>query len=94
MEAVKSFTVEFPKTVTNVGPADSKYEAKVVANSEINVSVKPSTLSFKSSDEKKSFIVTLFGKGLHTSHRLSASLVWSDGTHNVRSPIVVYTNES
>ena len=62
MEAVKSFTVEFRKTVTNVGPADSKYEAKVVANSEINVSVKPSTLSFKSSDEKKSFIVTVFGK--------------------------------
>nr|POF27184.1 subtilisin-like protease sbt4.4 [Quercus suber] len=95
VEAVKSFTVEFPRTVTNVGPAVSKYEAKVVvANSEINVIVKPSTLSFKSSGEKKSFIVTVFGKGLHTSNRLSESLVWSDGTHNVRSPIVVYTNES
>ncbi|KAM3732734.1 hypothetical protein ACB098_11G082000 [Castanea mollissima] len=66
VEAVKRFTVEFPRTVTNVGPADSKYEAKVVvAKSEINVSVKPSTLSFKSSGEKKSFIVTVWDSITH-----------------------------
>ena len=65
VEAVKSFTVEFPRTVTNVGPADSKYEAKLVANFEINVSVKPSTLSFKSLGEKKSFIVTIWERITH-----------------------------
>ena len=93
VKAVKKFTVEFPRTVTNVGPGNSTYVAKVdVADSDIKVSVKPGTLSFKSSGEKKSFIVTVSGKGLKVTSRLSASLVWSDGTHNVRSPIVVYTN--
>ena len=87
-----SFRVEFPRTVTNVGPANSKYEAKVITDSQINFSVKPSTLSFKSSGEKKSFVVTTSGKGLSVPTRTSASLVWSDGTHNVRSPIVVYTS--
>ncbi|XP_030962659.1 subtilisin-like protease SBT4.3 isoform X2 [Quercus lobata] len=93
VNAVKKFTVEFPRTATNVGPGNSTYVAKVdVADSDIKVSVKPGTLSFKSSGEKKSFIVTVSGKGLKVTSRLSASLVWSDGTHNVRSPIVVYTN--
>ena len=31
----------------------------------------------------------MFGKGLKVISRLSALLVWSDGTHNVRSPISV-----
>ncbi|KAL4599122.1 hypothetical protein ACB092_11G104600 [Castanea dentata] len=91
VESDNSFTVEFPRTVTNVGPAGSTYKAKVNTDSHINVSVKPSTLSFKSSGEKKSFVVTVSGKGLPIKTRVSASIVWSDGIHNVRSPIVVYT---
>ncbi|KAM4071612.1 hypothetical protein ACB094_11G074100 [Castanea mollissima] len=91
VESDNSFTVEFPRTVTNVGPAGSTYKAKVKTDSHINVSVKPSTLSFKSSGEKKSFVVTVSGKGLPIKTRVSASIVWSDGIHNVRSPIVVYT---
>ncbi|XP_050280574.1 subtilisin-like protease SBT4.13 [Quercus robur] len=91
VESDNSFTVEFPRTVTNVGPAGSTYKAKVNTDSHINVSVKPSTLSFKSSGEKKSFFVTVSGKGLPIKTRVSASIVWSDGIHNVRSPIVVYT---
>ena len=91
VETDKNFTVEFPRSVTNVGPTDSTYEVKVITNSQINVSVKPSTLSFKSTSETKSFIVTVSGKGKPSNTRVSASLVWSDGTHNVRSPIVVYT---
>ena len=91
VESDNSFTVEFPRTVTNVGPAGLTYKAKVNTDSHINVSVKPSTLSFKSSGEKKSFVVTVSGKGLPKQTRVSASIVWSDGIHNVRSPIVVYT---
>ena len=33
--------------------------------------------------------IQMSGKGLKVISRLSALLVWSDGTHNVRSPINV-----
>ncbi|KAM3684909.1 hypothetical protein ACB094_11G080400 [Castanea mollissima] len=89
-----NFTYRFPRTVTNVGSPNSKYEATVVADSNITVTVEPSTLSFTSLSEKLSFNVTVSGRGLKLGSRLSASLVWSDGTRNVRSPIVVYTNKS
>ncbi|KAM4072106.1 hypothetical protein ACB094_11G112800 [Castanea mollissima] len=92
IESNNSFTVKFPRIVTNVGPANSTFESKVIRDSQIKVSVEPSTLSFEASGEKKSFIVTVSGKGLPASKMATASLVWSDGTHNVRSPIVVYTN--
>ncbi|KAL4599939.1 hypothetical protein ACB092_11G163400 [Castanea dentata] len=92
IESNNSFTVKFPRIVTNVGLANSTYESKVIRDSHIKVSVEPSTLSFETSGEKKSFIVTVSGKGLLASKMATASLVWSDGTHNVRSPIVVYTN--
>ena len=55
IESGKSFTVEFSRTVTNVGPVGSTYKAKVITDSHINVSAKPSYLSFRSSGEKKSF---------------------------------------
>jgi hypothetical protein len=53
--------------------------------------VKPNILFFKSLKENKSFVVIVSGKALPARKRVSASLVWSDRTHNVRSPIVVYT---
>ncbi|XP_075644376.1 subtilisin-like protease SBT4.3 isoform X2 [Castanea sativa] len=87
----KPFTVEFTRTVTNVGLPNSTYKSKLIANSQINVSVKPSSISFKLLYEKKSFIVKVSGEALTAKTRISASLIWSDGTHNVKSPIVMYT---
>lgn len=73
--------------------SDITYKPEVSANPNLNIKVKPQTLSFKSSGEKKSFTVTcLHSKSLaQISGIVSASLVWSDGwINNVRSPIVVY----
>ncbi|EOY34208.1 Subtilase family protein, putative [Theobroma cacao] len=89
----KSFTVGFHRTVTNVGVAGSTYKVKVSSNSKLRVKVIPEVLSFKSLKEKKSYNVTVTGKALDGSSMLSTSLVWSDGTHSVRSPIVVHTFE-
>ncbi|KAK7827014.1 subtilisin-like protease sbt4.9 [Quercus suber] len=91
VESDKSFTVKFPKIVTNVGTSNSTYKVKVITDSHINVSVKPSSLSFKSLGEKQSFVVIVSRKGLPAKARVFASIVWSDDTHNVTSPIVVYT---
>ncbi|KAH0942370.1 hypothetical protein HID58_002007 [Brassica napus] len=87
-----SSDITFSRTVTNVGRNISTYKAKLTGNPKLSITVEPQTLSFKSSWEKKSFTVTVSGKSLaQISGIVSASLVWSDGSHNVRSPIVVYT---
>ncbi|KAG7538302.1 PA domain [Arabidopsis suecica] len=91
-----SVTVTFNRTVTNVGTPNSTYKSKVVLNhgSKLSVKVTPSVLSFKTVSEKKSFTVTVTGSDSFPKLPSSASLIWSDGTHNVRSPIVVYTDDA
>ncbi|XP_052311934.1 subtilisin-like protease SBT4.6 isoform X2 [Populus trichocarpa] len=86
----ESFTIKFHRTVTNVGNANSTYKAKIFSRSSLKIKVVPEALSFKSLKEKKSFAVTIVGRDLTYNSILSASLVWSDGSHSVRSPIVVY----
>ncbi|KAK9757250.1 hypothetical protein RND81_01G151700 [Saponaria officinalis] len=91
LHATEPFTVGFQRTVTNVGFAKSTYTSKIESDDNIKVTVEPSTLSFSSLNEEMSFIVTLTGQGLSRGVLYSATLVWSDGTHSVRSPIGVYT---
>lgn len=89
----ESFQVKFPRVVTNVGFKNSTYRALIKIRSPlIKVEVNPSTLSFKSLSETKSFVVTVTGAGLELEKQSSAaaSLVWSDGHHHVKSPIFVY----
>ncbi|KAH9606405.1 hypothetical protein KSS87_004627 [Heliosperma pusillum] len=92
VDADKPFNVKFSRTVTNVGNSSSTYKAKVISGSNIQVRVKPDTLTFKSLKESYSFDVVVTGKGFPYSSLATASLVWSDGIHTVRSPIVVYTS--
>uniref|UniRef100_M4DNV0 Subtilisin-like protease n=1 Tax=Brassica campestris TaxID=3711 RepID=M4DNV0_BRACM len=88
--ATKPFKVTFRRTVTNVGTSNTTYKAKVVG-SKLNVEVIPDEFSLKSKHEKKSFTVTVSGKGLGGGELVASSqLIWSDGFHFVRSPIVVY----
>ncbi|KMT05160.1 hypothetical protein BVRB_7g173080 [Beta vulgaris subsp. vulgaris] len=94
VDSEKSFNVMFFRTVTNVGVANSNYTAKIESEKNIKVTVNPEFLSFTSLKEKKSFNVSVVGKGLSIASHVSASLVWSDGIHNVRSPLVVYTNST
>ncbi|XP_065878994.1 subtilisin-like protease SBT4.4 [Euphorbia lathyris] len=92
--ANKSFTISFTRTVTNVGIPISTYKAEVLTDSKVKIKVVPSVLPFKYINEKKSFTVTVSGGGLAGNqlvNTLSASLLWSDGSHIVRSPILVYT---
>lgn len=83
------FRFKFHRIVTNVGFPNSTYSARVLPNrSSINVRVLPTTLSFKSLHEKKSFVAIVKGKGLVDTTMASTSLVWSDGTHSLRTPII------
>ncbi|KAM1589437.1 hypothetical protein ACFX10_028328 [Malus domestica] len=87
--AETSFLIQFQRTVKNVGHANSIYKAKTISKPGINIKVVPQVLSFKSLNEKKTFKVTVFGRSIPLLTRVSASLVWTDGTHSVRSPILV-----
>ncbi|XP_004959904.1 subtilisin-like protease SBT1.6 [Setaria italica] len=69
------------RTVTNVGPAASKYTAKVDAPKSLTVRVSPGTLVFTEAGEKK----TVSG---HGGDVLEGSLSWVSGEQVVRSPIV------
>ncbi|XP_058745582.1 subtilisin-like protease SBT4.3 [Vicia villosa] len=83
------FNIKFPKTVTNVGSPNATYKAIITPIPNVKITVEPNLLSFKSFQETQSFVVTAVGRVGSHQHVLSSSLVWSDGTHKVKSPIIV-----
>nr|AEM42989.1 cucumisin [Siraitia grosvenorii] len=78
----------FRRTLTNVVSGASTYRASISAPQGLSISVNPSVLSFNGIGDQKSFTLTV--RGTVSQAIVSASLVWSDGSHNVRSPITVY----
>ncbi|GLJ18272.1 hypothetical protein SUGI_0323080 [Cryptomeria japonica] len=80
-----------PRTVTNVGPAKSTYQAKIDAPFGMNVTVEPDTLSFNSSNQKMSYNVKIESREVSNDKALlSGALTWSYCNYSVRSPILVY----
>ncbi|KAL1340905.1 hypothetical protein HN51_027406 [Arachis hypogaea] len=81
--------ISFSRIVTNVGLANSSYRVRLTPKPEvINITVKPRVLSFKALNEKKSFVVNVIGM-IPNETAVISSMVWSDGTYHVRSPIVI-----
>uniref|UniRef100_A0A7N0VLN5 Uncharacterized protein n=1 Tax=Kalanchoe fedtschenkoi TaxID=63787 RepID=A0A7N0VLN5_KALFE len=92
LNATEPINVSFTRVATNVGHPNSTYKADIVAAPKLTITVAPDTLSFAELNERKSFEVHVTGEFPRGEHMLSSSLVWSHGTHNVRSPIIVYTD--
>ncbi|XP_027771472.1 subtilisin-like protease SBT3.4 isoform X2 [Solanum pennellii] len=82
-------TVTVRRTVTNVGPVNSKYKAIIEPPLGITIKVKPETLIFNSSTKKISFTLTISTSHKYTTYYYFGSLTWTDGVHRVRSPISV-----
>jgi len=76
------------RAVRNVG-APGTYVARVVAPKGITVEVTPSRLEFSKVGEEKKFEVSMKAKASGSSDYVFGALIWSDGIHYVRSPIVV-----
>ncbi|XP_050236348.1 subtilisin-like protease SBT4.9 [Mercurialis annua] len=91
VEPGKRFTISINRTVTNVGFANSTYKATIRASPMVKITVVPEVLSFKSVGEKKNFTVTAVDSRFDFTRISSSSLVWSDGVHVVRSPIVIHS---
>ncbi|RYR05796.1 hypothetical protein Ahy_B06g085608 isoform A [Arachis hypogaea] len=89
IEPMKPFMINFTRTVTNVGFANSTYKACIQQHSGINITVVPNILEFKSLKEKQSFVVHVVGGKFSDSSLVSSSLSWTDGTHSVRCPLIL-----
>lgn len=89
VKPLKPFNVEIHRIVTNVGFPNSTYKATISSNSKINITVKPEILEFRSLNEKQSLVVNVVGGPKPNKTAFSSSLVWSDGIHFVKSPIIV-----
>ncbi|XP_024532743.1 subtilisin-like protease SBT5.4 [Selaginella moellendorffii] len=78
------------RTVTNVG-GDGQAEYKVAINPPpgVSVSITPSILKFSSTGEKKSFTLTFTAERSSKGAYVFGDFSWSDGKHQVRSPIAV-----
>uniref|UniRef100_A0A8R7QXD3 Subtilisin-like protease n=1 Tax=Triticum urartu TaxID=4572 RepID=A0A8R7QXD3_TRIUA len=81
------FTVN--RTVTNVGPAESTFKAKVDVPRSLTVRVIPDTMSFSKTGEKKTFSVSVSSLELGKELYVDGTLSWVSEKHVVRSPIIV-----
>ncbi|KAK9019298.1 hypothetical protein V6N11_053824 [Hibiscus sabdariffa] len=85
-----SVTRVFHRMVTNVGSDVSTYNAIVKSPPQLVIKVQPSVLSFKSLGQNLSFTVTVVAEVGNSI--ISGALIWDDGVHQVRSPVVAYSN--
>jgi len=76
------------RRVTNVGGSAATYTASVTGMSGMSVAVSPSSLTL-AAGETKSFSVTFSNISATLNNYVGGQLTWSDGTHNVRIPMVV-----
>ncbi|KAK6117110.1 hypothetical protein DH2020_049155 [Rehmannia glutinosa] len=80
----------FTRTVTNVGAANSTYTANLYMPAWIGVTVEPSVLTFSAVGETKTFTVNVTGPTIFQQPITSGAIIWTDGAHVVRTPLVVY----
>ncbi|KAK7314929.1 hypothetical protein VNO77_33459 [Canavalia gladiata] len=76
------------RTVTNVGPPVSKYHVMVTPFKGASVKVEPETLNFTRKYQKLSYKIIFTPRSRQTAPEFGG-LVWKDGMHIVRSPIVI-----
>lgn len=83
-----NFASTIHRTVTNVGPAVSKYHVIVTPFKGAVVKVEPDTLNFTRKYQKLSYKIS-FKVTSRQSEPEFGGLVWKDRLHKVRSPIVI-----
>ncbi|OMO85930.1 hypothetical protein CCACVL1_09920 [Corchorus capsularis] len=76
------------RTVTNVGPPISNYHVVVSPFKGATIKVDPESLQFTGKNQKLSYKITFTAKSPQTMPEFGG-LMWKDGVHKVRSPIVI-----
>ncbi|KAK3150017.1 hypothetical protein QOZ80_3AG0226350 [Eleusine coracana subsp. coracana] len=80
-------TVTHTRTLTNVGGPGTYKVATSVGVKGVDVAVRPAELDFASVGAKKSYTVTFTAKSQPSGTTGFGRLVWSDGKHDVASPV-------
>ncbi|CAK8560925.1 unnamed protein product [Lathyrus sativus] len=81
----------FRRRVTNVGPGPTIYNATVKSPKGVEIIVKPTSLIFSHTLQKKSFKVVVKATAMASMKVVSGSLIWRSPRYIVRSPIVIYS---
>ncbi|KAL2337400.1 hypothetical protein Fmac_011846 [Flemingia macrophylla] len=81
----------FRRRVTNVGPAPTIFNATIKSPKRVEITVKPTSLIFSHTLQKKSFKVVVKAKSMASMKIVSGSLIWRSPRYIVRSPIVIYS---
>ena len=90
------FTLTTSRTLTNVGPLDSTHTytlISVVTPAFLTVSVTPTVLTFDALHRNLPYSVTFAFSASNTNFISFGSLTWSDGVHNVTSPISFFVTQ-
>uniref|UniRef100_A0A7N0UJC2 Uncharacterized protein n=1 Tax=Kalanchoe fedtschenkoi TaxID=63787 RepID=A0A7N0UJC2_KALFE len=82
--------LSFRRVLKNVEFNASMYTAKVDADPHVKIQVTPDSFVFEKVRDTRLFTVRVTGIYPSDALLLSSTLVWSDGTHSVRTPIVIY----
>ncbi|KAL4202123.1 hypothetical protein AMTRI_Chr02g262100 [Amborella trichopoda] len=79
---------KFSRTVTNVGDARSAYAASINGPDSVRIRVDPEKLVFGAQNQSLSYSVTFeYVEGYSPLDTCFGLLTWSDGRHDVKSPI-------
>ncbi|KAI3468816.1 hypothetical protein Pfo_025479 [Paulownia fortunei] len=89
VEDGEKITGTFTRTVTNVGAANSTYTASLYMPALISVTVEPTVLTFSAVGETQTFMVNVTGPAISQQPIMSGAITWTDGTHVVRTPLMV-----
>ncbi|KAK9028220.1 hypothetical protein V6N11_068030 [Hibiscus sabdariffa] len=81
-------TLTLHRTATNVGPPNSSYHVVVSPFKGVTVKVEPNSLKFTRRNQKLSYKISFTRRSPQTMPEFGG-LVWKDGVHKVRSPIVI-----
>ncbi|KAK7394855.1 hypothetical protein VNO78_15396 [Psophocarpus tetragonolobus] len=89
MESKATRVGVFRRTVTNVGPAPTIYNATIRSPKGVEITVKPTSLTFSKTIQKRSFKVVVKVTSIGNKKIESGSLIWRSPRYIVRSPIVI-----
>ena len=92
----RPFTPTTSRTLTNVGPLDSTNTYNLVSITTptfLTVSVTPTVLTFDALHRNLPYSVTFTFSASNTNFISFGSLTWSDGVHNVTSPISFFVTQ-
>jgi len=77
------------RTVTSVTPGDATYSVSIEAPPGIDVQVSPNMITLAEGESATYEVIFTTLAGAATDEWTFGALTWSDGTHNVRSPLAI-----